>query len=61
MESETSGVMWHGRCLPVRLTQRVPKHATPAFNLNRFQSKQLFYRVCYPLSKKIKVGKEGKN
>lgn len=45
MGSETSGVRWHGRCPPTAaLTRRVSKHATPAFNLNHFQSKRLFYK-----------------
>lgn len=37
-----------------------PHTRRASFHLNRFQSKQLFYRVRYPLSKKIKVGKEKK-
>lgn len=39
---------------------RSPQTRHTSLNLNRFQGKQLFYRVRYPLSKKIKVGKEKK-
>lgn len=58
-----------GRCRPAAQTRTVPKQAAPAFNLNRFQSKQLFYKqhVMPYLNKKKKkkvkkrkkVGKEG--
>lgn len=37
-----------------------PQTRHASLNLNRFQGKQLFYRVHNPLSKKIKVGKEKK-
>lgn len=51
-----------GRCRPAAQTRTVPKQAAPAFNLNRFQSKQLFYKqhVMPYLKKKRKKGKKKK-
>lgn len=60
MGSEASGVMWPKRCPPVALTRRAPTHATPALNLNRFQSKQLIYKGHIIPYLKTKVGQEGK-
>lgn len=52
--------------LPGLVAQMMPSCSTAQspttphqLELNRSQSKQLFYRVCYPLSKKVKSAERG--